>query len=161
MSPIVSPRRPLGRSRRPAALRVLSGHGGRSEPLTYDPDKPLTYDPDTTATCRPALRIVTEARDEAIAHDGAPVLLAGADASRRAALRAEFGATLPRGATFSEADDVSEVLERAPSSRMVVLAGDLDDADADSLMRLLGRRHPRLAVICVEEPMPATAAGRG
>ena len=59
-----------------------------------------------------------------------PVLLAGADANRRAVLRAEFGATLPRRTTFSEADDVSGVLERAPSSRMVILAGGLDDADA-------------------------------
>ncbi len=42
---------------------------------------------------------------------------------------------------------------------MVVLAGDLDDADADSLMRLLGQRHPQLPVVCVEEP-PLVAAGR-
>lgn len=89
------------------------------------------------------------------------MLLAGASACRRGALRAEFGATLPRGATFSEAQDISEVLERAPHSRMVILAGDLDDADAESLMRLLGRRHPRLAVISVEEPVPVSAGGVG
>jgi DNA-binding NtrC family response regulator len=91
----------------------------------------------------------------------APVLLAGADARRRAILRAELAATLPRRTTFSEAQDIAEVLERAPRSRMVVLAGDLDDADAESLMRLLGARHPQLPVICVEEPMPAVAGGRG
>jgi len=91
----------------------------------------------------------------------APVLLAGADANRRAVLRAEFGAKLSRRTTFLQADDVSEVLERAPSSRMVILAGRLDDADADATMRLLGARHPRLPVICVEEPMPVAAGGRG
>jgi DNA-binding NtrC family response regulator len=90
----------------------------------------------------------------------APVLLAGADANRRAVLRAEFGATLPHRTTFSEADDVSEVLERAPSSRMVILAGRLDDADADATMRLLGARHPQLPVICVEESRSVTAVGR-
>jgi DNA-binding NtrC family response regulator len=90
----------------------------------------------------------------------APVLLAGADANRRAVLRAEFGAALPWRARFSEADDVSEVLERAPSSRMVILAGRLDDADTGATMRLLGARHPRLPVICVEESASVAAGGR-
>ncbi len=90
----------------------------------------------------------------------APVLVAGADANRRAALRAELGAALPRRTRFSEADDVSGMLERAPSSRMVILAGGLDDADAGATMRLLGARHPQLPVICVEESMPVAAGGR-
>ena len=105
---------------------------------------------------RPALRIVAGDR-----HEVTPVLLAGADACRRALLRAEFSATLPPRTPFSEAEDVSEVLERAPSSRMVILAGDLDDADAQSLMRLLGRRHPRLPVISVDAAMPVAAGGHG
>ncbi len=87
----------------------------------------------------------------------APVLLAGADAPRRAILRAELGATLPARTTFSEAADISEVLERAPSSRMVVLAGGLHDADAGATMRLLGARHPQLPVIRVEESTPVAA----
>jgi hypothetical protein len=95
-----------------------------------------------------------------------PVLLAGADARRRTILRAELAATLPRRTRFSEADEASEVLERAPFSRMVVLAGDLDDTGAESLMRLLGQRYPQLPVVCVEEaPMraavAAAAGGRG
>jgi hypothetical protein len=146
MSPIVSPR-PREGSDRPV-LRVLSGHAEQSERRTDDFDIP--------ASTRPALRIVAGEPSEA-----APVLLAGADARRRAVLRAEFGATLPSRTRFSEADDISEVLERARSSRMVILAGDLEDVDAESLMRLLGRRHPRLPVICVEESMPAVAGGRG
>ena len=44
---------------------------------------------------------------------------------------------------------------------MVILAGDLDDADTESLMHLLGRRHPELPVVCVEEPPPAAAGARG
>jgi hypothetical protein len=90
-----------------------------------------------------------------------PVLLAGADGRRRAILRAELAETLPRRTRFSEADEVSEVLERAPFSRMVILAGDLDDTDAESLMRLLGQRYPQVPVVCVEEPPLAVAGGHG
>jgi hypothetical protein len=128
MSPIVSPRRPCERSRRPA-LRVL---GAR------------------------------EQADAPAASTEATVLLAGADPGRRAALRGELGATLPARTGFSEAGEVAEVLERAPRSRMVVLTGDLDDADAGSLLRLLGQRHPQLPVVSVfDEPLPTGTAARG
>lgn len=79
-----------------------------------------------------------------------PVLLAGADAARRAALRAELGGTLPQSTPFTEADSVFELLERAAASRLVVLAGDLDDTSAQSVMRIVGERYPRLPVISVE-----------
>jgi hypothetical protein len=147
MSPIVSPRRPHARSHRPA-LRVLGGYGDSSERQPSDLDM--------AEARRPALRVVAEDRDEA-----APVLLAGADPCRRAVLRIELSATLPPCTEFTEATDVSSVLERAPLSRMVVLAGDLCDTDAGSLMRLLGRRHPQLPVVSVEANMPAAAGGRG
>lgn len=157
MSPIVSPRRPLERSRQPA-LSVADGCG---EPSAAQTAAQTTGDQDTTEPRRPALRIVADEREEA-GTDGAPVLLAGADAGRRAVLRAEFGATLPPRTPFSEAGDVSEVLKRARSSRMVIVAGDLEDADAESLMRLLGRRHPRLPVISVDAAvMPAVAGAHG
>jgi hypothetical protein len=146
MSPLVSVRW-RERSHRPE-MRALGGHDG--------PREPLTDGPGACEHPRPALRIVTSEGDTV-----APVLLAGADARRRASLRAEFSAALPARTTFSEANDVAEVLERAPASRMVVLAGDLDDADADASMRLLGRRHPQLPVIYVDGPMPAAAGGRG
>jgi hypothetical protein len=148
MSPIVSPR--SHEARRPV-LRVLGGSGRREPP---------TDGLGAAEPRRPALRVV--------AHDGpepapraAPVLLAGANARERAALRAEFGAMLPRRTEWVEADDVAGVLERAAYSRMVILAGDLDDADMESLVRLLGRRHPELALIRVDASMPAAAGGRG
>jgi hypothetical protein len=148
MNPVVSPRR---RERsHPPVLRVLGRQG--------EPRVPAADDLDFRERRGPALRIVP-----GDGRESAPVLLAGADACRRGMLRAEFGATLAPRTAFSEAQDVAGVLERAPSSRMVILAGDLDDADAESLMRLLGRRHPRLPVICVDAPMPSAAGmgGRG
>lgn len=149
MSTIVSPRARDG-SRRPV-LRVIGSdqdsalHGERAE---------------STEPCRPSLRTVL---DDGRRHVQplAPVLLVGADESGRADLRAEFGATLPSRTRWIEADDVAGVLQRAAYCRMVILAGDLHDADADSLMRLLGRRHPELPVICVQAPLPAIAGGRG
>lgn len=82
------------------------------------------------------------------------VLLAGGDAYRRAILRAELATTLPRMTRFREADEVAQVLEHAPHSRLVVLAGDLRDGETEPLMRLLGQRHPELAVVCLnDEPV--------
>ncbi len=160
MSPIVSPRRPRERSRRPP-LRVLDGHGELGRPRTPSPESSERGGLDPGGSCSPALRIVADEGPDVAPDLTAPVLLVSADAWRRAALRAELRATLPPRTRFVEADDVAQVLERARSSRMVILAGDLDDADAQSLMRLLGRRHPRLPVVCVEEPTAAVAGGRG
>jgi hypothetical protein len=134
-------------------LRVLDGS-----------ERPETADGlDAAEQRRPALRIVPYDGRE-LAPRAAPVLLVGANARERAALRAEFGAMramLPRPTEWVEADDVAGVLEHAAYSRMAILAGDLDDADMESLMRLLGRRHPELAVIRVDASMPAAAGGRG
>ncbi len=149
MSPIVSPRSREG-LRRPVP-RVLDS-SERHEPPT-DGLK-------ATEPRGPTLRIVPDAGREPAPHI-APVLLAGANASGRAVLRAELGATLSPRTRWVEADDVAGVLERSAYSRMVILAGDLDDADAESLMRLLGRRHPELPVIRVDASMPAAAGGRG
>jgi hypothetical protein len=109
-----------------------------------------------TDSRRPELRLIAD-RGREPSPRVAPVLLAGADERSRAMLRAEFGATLPARTRWVEAGDVAEALERAAHSRMVILAGDLDDADADSLMRMLGRRHPELPVICVDAPQQAVA----
>ena len=115
---------------------------------------------------RPALRLTGARRSDAPREivPGRPaltVLVAGADAYRRAILRAELASTLPRMTRFCEAEEVAQVLEHAADSRLVVLAGDLRDAEAESLMRLLGQRHPQLPVVCLdEEPVHASAGAR-
>lgn len=124
MSPLTHQRRPRARSHRPGLRGRLDGvdSGGRHAGAF-------------TTRSRPSLT----------------VLLAGADSYRRAILRAELASTLPRMTRFREAEEVAQVLEHAPYSRLVVLAGDLRDAEAEPLMRLLGQRHPELAVVCLDE----------
>lgn len=110
----------------------------------------------------PALRVL-DGRRPAQVKPSLTVLIVGADAYRRAILRAELASTLPRMTCFCEAEDVGQVLEHAPVSRLVILAGDLQDSRADSLMRLLGQRHPELPVVCLDEepePLGASAGAR-
>ncbi|HEY2535561.1 MAG TPA: hypothetical protein VGI24_01090 [Solirubrobacteraceae bacterium] len=138
MNPIVSeelrrePRRPI--------LRLLD----RGERSTSSEERLDRTDPRRTEP-----RLVADGGREPSPR-AAPMLLAGADAQCRAILRAEFGATLPPRTRWMEAGDVAQALEGAAHSRMVILAGDLDDADAESLMHMLSRRHPELPVIRVE-----------
>jgi len=132
MSPIVSPARQREHLPRPQ-LRLLCEH-----------DEPHAHDAAATGPHLPGPRAVG---DEPTA--GPPVLLVGADARRRASLRAELAGTLPERTSFAEAHAVFEVLERAPASRLMVLAGDLDDTSAGSLMRIVGERYPQLPVISV------------
>jgi DNA-binding NtrC family response regulator len=79
-----------------------------------------------------------------------PLLVAGADSARRRALLDDLLDTMPEGTSFEEASTLSEVLERAPMSRIVVLSGGLEDASAKSLMRVLGQRHPTLPIITMD-----------
>jgi hypothetical protein len=127
MSPTHSPLRTRSHSRAPA-LRLL--HGQRSphtEPLR-GPEAPA-----------PALRVRPTR-----------VLLAGADAGRRATLLEELSRTLPANTVFEQAGAVCDVLEHAPGSRMAFITGDLDDAPAESLMQTLAHRHPELPVLIVD-----------
>jgi hypothetical protein len=94
---------------------------------------------------RPALRLV---------ENGSPILIAGSDTPRRAALLADLNEMLPGGTVFEELSTLGEVLERAPSSRMVILNGGLEDVSARSLTRILAQRHPRLPVISVDPSDP-------
>jgi hypothetical protein len=131
MSPTLSPARTRSRARGPA-LRLLHGQGPtHPEPLRGHDALP------------PALRVI----------DGpTSILLAGSDTGRRAALLDELTQTLPTSTVFAEADTVCEALEHAPASRMAIIAGDLDDAPAESLMHMLAHRHPELPVLIVERP---------
>ncbi len=135
MSPARSPTRTRARSRAPA-LRLLPDLGPISPRAQPEPLRGHGVPP-------PALRVI----------DGpARILLAGADAARRAALLEELTQTLSASTVFAEADSVCEALEHAPDSRMAIIAGDLDDTPAESLMQMLAHRHPELPVLIVDCP---------
>jgi hypothetical protein len=79
----------------------------------------------------------------------AHVLVAGGASSARARMLGELRNLLPESTRYMEARETWEVLARAPSSRMVVLTDDLGDVSTESIVRLLGRRHPTLPVLTV------------
>jgi hypothetical protein len=98
-----------------------------------------------------ASRPVTLARAVLCVQGAGPrVVIADGDAKRRAALLEELGEALPAGTVFLEASTVSEALDRARGSRMLVVGGALDDASAAHLARLIGRRYPDLHVVDAE-----------
>jgi hypothetical protein len=96
-------------------------------------------------------------RDTTPAPD-APVLVAGRDASRRAAMIDEFGRTMAPGTKFVHVSAFWEVLALAGTSRMVIVSGDLDDVASGSLMRMLGHRYPALAVVALDVSETAHAS---
>lgn len=79
----------------------------------------------------------------------ARILVAGADAEQRAAVLRELSEALPNDTQFGEAGAAWEVLDQAPSSGVVMLAGDLAEVTAESLMHVLGHRHPSLPVVAL------------
>ena len=99
------------------------------------------------------------------------ILVAGADPDQRAAVLRDLSEALPNDTEFGEAGAAWEVLEQAPSSGVVMLAGDLDEVTAESLMHGLGHRHPSLPVVALglladggpahggHSPRAASAAG--
>lgn len=95
----------------------------------------------TLRDSRGHLRLVHDARRS--------ILIAGGNAERRDSLVRELARRMPAGTSFEQADATWEVLERAPTSRLVMLAGELDDGSSESVMHLLGNRHPRLPVVAL------------
>ncbi len=77
------------------------------------------------------------------------ILVAGADPEQRAAVLQDLSEALPPDTQLGEAGAVSEVLEQAPRSSVVMLAGDLGGVSAESLMQMLGNRHPSLPVVAL------------
>jgi hypothetical protein len=120
-----------GTRRRGPNLMVLRGEPGRRGTAVREDGARASGDP-------PALHLVRNSH---------PLLVAGADGARRTALLDDLIDTMPEGTRFEEASTLSEVLERAPTSRIVVLSGGLEDASAPSLVRVLGQRHPTLPII--------------
>jgi hypothetical protein len=119
---------------RPAALRVAPCDGDGPITLSDRRAEHASHD-------RPALRLVEK---------GSPILIAGSDTPRRAALLADLTETLPEGTVFEELGTLADVLQRAPASRMVILNGGLEDVSGKALMRILGQRHPTLPVISLD-----------
>src|ERR1700726_4264558 len=86
--------------RRRPSLTVLRGDPGWREDLAREEASRGEAEP-------PALHVVRNSH---------PLLVAGADAARRAALLDDLIDTMPDGTRFEEASTLSEVLERAPTS---------------------------------------------
>jgi hypothetical protein len=126
--------------RRPPRLQLVEGcAAATAHPRPHEPRTPPAWDGFPAA-------------------QDACVLVAGSDAVMRSTLREELCDLLPAGTRFTEAGETWEVIARACASSMVVLAGDLGDVSAESLMRLLGRRHPTLPVLAVAEKASTRAA---
>jgi len=136
MSAAASPGRARERSRTPRLRLLRSAEDMHAGLLHHEGASRPSED-------RPGLRLVASPPH---------VLVAGADAARRATLLDELTQTMPQSTRFEEASAVWEVLEHAPTCRIVILSGDLDDAPAESLMHMLGHRHPGLPVVSIDAP---------
>jgi hypothetical protein len=87
-----------------------------------------------------------------------PVLVAGPDPAGRAEVRQGLAAVMPARTLFQEVGTFWEVLVRAPAIRMVVLSGELDGIPAESLLHMLGNRHPELPVVSLDDAGTRVAA---
>lgn len=87
------------------------------------------------------------------------MLVVGWDETGRSRMLEELRGLLPTSTRFLEACETWQVLARAAGSRMVVLTDDLGDVSAESLVKLLGRRHPTLPVLAVGERTSPRARG--
>ncbi len=79
--------------------------------------------------------------------DDSAVLVAGPDPAGRADVLQSLAAVMPARTLFQEVGTFWEVLVRAPAIRMVVLSGELDGIPTESLLHVLGNRHPELPVV--------------
>jgi hypothetical protein len=113
------------------------------------PKPPAPRQPAERAASRPALAPAPEPASVA-APAAAPVLIAGRDPARRAQVRQDMCEVMPAGTRFEELGTFWEVLVYAPSARMVVLSGDLEELPAESLLHTLAQRHPDLPVVSLE-----------
>lgn len=77
------------------------------------------------------------------------MLIAGGDPRSRGTLAQRIERRVPRGTTIEQLDATWQVLERAPSSRLVMLAGQIEGTPPESVMQLLSSRHPGLPVLCL------------
>ena len=85
-------------------------------------------------------------------HSPPRILIVAAEAQSRALVREELAGALAPETLFTEAGNVWEILQKAPMSGVVMLAGALTDVSARTLTELLGRRHPWLPVVVLDAP---------
>lgn len=86
-----------------------------------------------------------------------PVLLAGGDQSARTAVLGDLAKSMPPSTSFEQASAIWEVLARAPQSKIVILSGALEGISAQTLMQMLGHRHPEVPVVCIDDVSSAAA----
>ena len=106
---------------------------------------------------RPPARF--ERSQRASREHGSAILIAGRDRASRAEVLESLSEEMGPDATFEQAETFSEVLLRAPASRMVVLSGELDGMPPESLRRKLARRHPDLPVATLDARAQRAGAG--
>ncbi len=123
--------------------------GSTAAPVSSQPRLRLVREADARRSKPSRLERERAAMRSAACEEPGDVLVAGADASTRARMLLELRNLLPESTHFAEARETWELLARATGSRMVVLTDDLGDISTDSLVRLLGRRHPALPVLAV------------
>ncbi len=129
-------------ARQRAPLRLLRGGAGAAD-WSAAAGRPAALDPDVM------LMRKSPARRRRAAAQRARILVAAGDAKRRAAVLRELSESLPDDTPFGEASAAREVFEQAPSSGVVMLAGDLGGVSVESLMHTLGHRHPGLPVVAL------------
>jgi hypothetical protein len=113
---------------------------------------------------RSALRLLGTASTRVVAapqgqpaSQGQPILLAGGDHSARTAVLGDLARSMPSSTSFEQASAIWEVLARAPQSKMVILSGELEGIPAQSLMQMLGHRHPEVPVVCIDDTSSVAA----
>lgn len=84
------------------------------------------------------------------------VLILSQDPLARAQVHNELAELMP-DASFEELGTFWEALVLAPSSRLVILSGEVDDLSPEELMHALAHRHPDLPVVSLE-PAASPAA---
>jgi hypothetical protein len=91
--------------------------------------------------------------------DPSPVLVAGRDPASRAKVIDSLSDIMPERTLFQEVGTFWEVLVRAPAIQMVVLSDQLDGIPTESLLHMLGHRHPGLPVVSLDAPASAEDGG--
>ena len=151
---------PLERARLACTFRTTkigTVRSTRKSPLATDDHHMTSIAPTEAEPGSPTLRFVSEPPAE---REGAsPILIAGRDRVSRAEVLDSLAETMGPDAAFEEAETFSGVLLKAPASRLVVLAGELDGVPPESLRDRLARRHPDLPVATLDARAQRTGAG--